>query len=508
MAARKETSARYIIMPREGFTDPVLLTANFQPSRRSVAVFARAEAVGRPQMRVLDTIRENGPKLVEMPPEGELSLRLSMPGLKIVPEVFYRRLWYRPEATRQSFRRLGVARAAAKPVQTQLRVVDRMSDKPIRGAMVVAFTDYASRAGAQGVSGAKGEARLAGISPNQKLERLYVFGPPGYWGNYKINTTVGGNKIIKLRPVNIEDSDLLLHQLFGNLPGNAGEGVTIGIIDSGIDGGHPDLTNVSGGLNCVTDETRADPTAQANWRPAKVEGEHGTHVAGIVAARGGTTGFRGVAPGATLRAYRVFPDAGGDASNYDIAKAIDRAVADNCQILNLSLGGGPADDLTHTAIRRALAAGVVVICAAGNDDRSPVSYPANFPESTAVSAMGRRGSFPKESTGAGDIAKPSGNPNQADFIASFSNFGPQIDCTGPGVEIVSTLPGGAYGPMSGTSMASPAVAGFAAYLLAETPAIRNAQGADRSRQLKDLLYTKCKPEGFGREYEGFGLPLP
>jgi subtilisin len=62
--------------------------------------------------------------------------------------------------------------------------------------------------------------------------------------------------------------------------------------------------------------------------------------------------------------------------------------------------------------------------------------------------------------------------------------------------------------MSGTSMATPAAAGFAAYLLSANPTIRNAQGADRSRQLKDLLYSKGKPEGFGRNYEGFGLPLP
>jgi subtilisin len=76
------------------------------------------------------------------------------------------------------------------------------------------------------------------------------------------------------------------------------------------------------------------------------------------------------------------------------------------------------------------------------------------------------------------------------------------------VEIVSTLPGGGYGSMNGTSMASPAVAGFAAHLLSTTPAIQQTQGSDRSRALKDLLYSKCKPEGFGREFEGFGLPQP
>ena len=132
----------------------------------------------------------------------------------------------------------------------------------------------------------------------------------------------------------------MLPQFYGTLPANTGDGVTVAIIDSGVDGTHPDLPNVSGGLNCVGDEVRANAAAAANWRPAQTEGEHGTHVAGIVAGRGTASGFRGIAPGATLRAYRVFPDfpappPGGGASNFDIAKAIDAAIADHCDIINI-----------------------------------------------------------------------------------------------------------------------------------------------------------------------------
>jgi subtilisin len=137
-----------------------------------------------------------------------------------------------------------------------------------------------------------------------------------------------------------------------------------------------------------------------------------------------------------------------------------------------------------------------------------VSYPAAFPECISITAMGRRKSFPDESIGTSDIEQPFGAPNRKDFIADFSNFGSQIDATGPGVEIVSTLPGGQYGAMSGTSMATPAVTGFAAYLMDANAATLGPRGADRSRRLKDLLYGSCKPEGFGRDYEGFGLPLP
>jgi subtilisin len=227
-----------------------------------------------------------------------------------------------------------------------------------------------------------------------------------------------------------------------------------------------------------------------------------------VAGRGTTSRFRGVAPGATLRAYRVFPDVGGPASNFDIAKAIDTAVSDRCDIINMSLGGGPKDPLTQAAIDRALAAGTVVVAAAGNDGRKPVAFPAAQTECVAVSAMGRVGSFPKDAIGTSEVMAPKGNPLTKDFIAAFSNVGTEIDIVGPGVEIVSTFPGKGHGSMSGTSMACPAVAGFAAHLLSANPTVLQKVGANRSRALKDLLYGSCKSQGFGRNFEGFGLPVP
>jgi len=527
--AKKGTAPRrrYILMATAGLHDPVLTRANFQPSAQSVKLAARPALTGfaataGPDMQVLDSIRADGPKLVSMAPEAELSLRLSVPGLKIVPEVFYHRQWQRfrthmrppvkatakpkKKAGRSTTRVSAVAAAAPMTTSLQITVTDQTDGKPVKGAHMVAFTNFASRAGAEGTTGANGRATLSGLAPNAALERVYVYAPAGYWGHYAANTTGARQSALKLDRVDVKDSILLLPQFYAALPMTAGTGVTVAIIDSGVDGTHPDLPNVRGGLNCVSDEVRADPAAAANWRPAQSEGEHGTHVAGIVAGRGTTSGFRGVAPGATLRAYRVFPDAGGGASNFDITKAIDAAVADRCDIINMSLGGPQKDDLVEAAIARALAAGVVVIVAAGNDNRSAVSYPAALTESVAVSAMGRAGTFPDDSIGTSDMADPKGGAGNKDFIADFSNIGPQVDITGPGVEIVSTLPGQGHGSMSGTSMACPAVAGFAAYLLATDAGLRQAQGADRSRQLKEHLYSKCKPEGFGRDFEGFGLP--
>ena len=511
---------RYIIMSNEGFLDDLLRSNELVPSVKTVNVIARTASVAAaPKMQVLDSLHENGPKLVEMSPEAELSLRLSKPGLKIVPEVFYHRQWERfkihaPPATTvrtaaaKRGRKMKVAKAAVSASSVTVTVTEASGGAPIKGAQIVAFTDFDAREGASGTTGADGRATLKRLSSSRKLERVYVYAPAGFWGFYDETTTASNVSKIKLDKIDVRAASLLLNQLYGSLPANAGQGVTVGVIDSGVDGTHPDLTNVSGGLNCVSDEVRADPAAANNWRPAKKEGEHGTHVAGIIGGRGSQSGFRGVAPGVTLRSYRVFPDSGGGASNFDIAKAIDTAVADKCDIINMSLGGGPKDDLTRAAIIRSLNAGALVVVAAGNDDRKPVSFPAAFTECTAVSAMGRVGSFPKDAIGTSSVAIPKGNPQTKDFVADFSNIGPEIDVTGAGVEIVSTLPGTGHGSMSGTSMACPAVAGFAAHLLAATPALKQNVGANRSRALKDALYASCKPEGFGRDFEGFGIPLP
>jgi subtilisin len=525
MPVKDQNLRRYIIMSSSGYLDASLTSTSLRPSTNMVAVSARAEAVTpAPQMRVLDALHENGPKLVEMSAEGELSLRLSVPGLKIVPEVFYHRQWQRfrihqrpaksgkaksLEAKKKAgSRTMKVAKASVTAAGFNVTVTDASNGTPIKGAQIVAFTNFKAREGASATTDANGRAKLNGLTSSRKLERVYIYAPAGSWGHYATNTTGSKLSKVKLKPINVTDPSLLLTQLYSSLPATTGQGVTVGIIDSGVDGTHPDLQNVTGGLNCVGDEVRNNPAASTNWRPALKEGEHGTHVAGIVGGHGPASGFRGVAPGVDLRSYRVFPDAGGGASNFDIAKAIDTAVADKCDIVNMSLGGGPKDDLTHAAIDRAIAEGVVVIVAAGNDNRQPVSFPAAFTECVAVSAMGRVGSFPKEAVGTGDIAPPKGAPSTQDFLAGFSNFGTEIDTTGAGVEIVSTLPGKGHGSMSGTSMASPAVAGFAAHLLSINPAVKQKVGANRSRALKDALYASCKPEGFGRDFEGFGLPLP
>ena len=147
----------------------------------------------------------------------------------------------------------------------------------------------------------------------------------------------------------------------------------------------------------------------------------------------------------------------------------------------------------------------MVFGAAGNDDRGPVSFPGADPMCVAVSALGRKGTFPKGSVEEADVLGPFGK-DAAEFIAAFSNVGGVVDLTGPGVGILSTVPGG-DAPMSGTSMACPAVVGFAARLLAGLPAVLGmARDQARSDAMAKAVLLAAKRRGFPATFEGNGLP--
>ncbi len=120
--------------------------------------------------------------------------------------------------------------------------------------------------------------------------------------------------------------------------------------------------------------------------------------------------------------------------------------------------------------------------------------------------MGRTGTFPTSAAESDDVAAPFGS-DQANFIADFSNVGPEIDLTGPGVAIMSTVPGG-YAEISGTSMACPAVTGAAARSLAGSPIMAQTRDAARSDAIVKALLATAKSLGFGPNFEGHGLAEP
>ena len=446
-----------------------------------------AQGPGNLRVRLVDSIGPEGAKLIEGPVEAILALRRLHPGARVVPVRYYTpAVAPRPVATPPE----GLARAPGSAIK--LRVVSAKAGTAVVGAFVIAFVDFSTKSGDQGVTDAKGEVALALGRQSIQLDRIYVYPVDAHWSLMTPGFTAANGARLAVLPLDLAAPDGLRHS-YGNAGEGDGAGVTVAVIDTGV-GPHPDLV-VSGGANTVTGEKPSDYGDNGQ--------HHGTHVAGIVAARGMPPhGVRGVAPGVDLRSYRVFAKGSGSATNFAIAKAVDTAVADGCDLLNMSLGGGHPDDVIKAAVDAARGGGSLCIIAAGNGDRAPVAFPASDAMALAVSALGRVGTFPPTSSEADDVAGPHGTDPE-DFIASFSNVGPEIDLTGPGVGIMSTVPGG-YAEISGTSMACPAATGRAARALVGSPALTAKRDAARSDAFVATILAAARPRGFPPELEGHG----
>ncbi len=228
--------------------------------------------------------------------------------------------------------------------------------------------------------------------------------------------------------------------------------VDIAIIDTGIDSKHPDL-NVYKQISFVR-----------GAKTANDDNGHGTHVAGIAAAKDDSNGVVGVAPSARLWAVKVL-DRNGSGSLSNVIKGIDYVTANAAQIdvANMSLGGEFTSSSLNFALSKSVATGVTYVVAAGNSAKDAQTFsPANHPDVIAVSAIvdtdGKCGGLGTSTSYGAD-----------DAFASFSNFGSVVDMAAPGVNIYSTYKSGAYATLSGTSMASPHVAGAAALFKASNP---------------------------------------
>ncbi len=228
-----------------------------------------------------------------------------------------------------------------------------------------------------------------------------------------------------------------------------GADVTVAIIDSGVDLGHPDLapnlwTNpreipgngIDDDGNGYVDDVHGYDFVDNDGTPQDANG-HGTHVAGIVGARGGNgIGGAGVAWQARLMAIRVLDDQA-RGTTAAVAAGIRYAVDNGARIVNLSLAGPTSTPDLEDAVRYARAHGVLIVAAAGNDgadlSTSP-TYPAAYGEDNVlgIAATTRDGG-----------------------LSSVSDYGPGADIAAPGEQILSTSAGGGYEWRTGTSMAAP-----------------------------------------------------
>jgi thermitase len=223
----------------------------------------------------------------------------------------------------------------------------------------------------------------------------------------------------------------------------ASGGSTVAVVDTGVDLGHADLAAhllPGSAANCLTG-TCSGAVSAAD------DNGHGTHVAGIAAAvTNNGTGVAGVSINSSIMAVKAL-NSSGSGSYAAISSGIKWAVDHGADVINLSLGGYSYSSTLCGAVSYAVSNGVVLVAAAGNDGSSQPLYPASCPGAIGVAAT-----------------------NSSDGTASWSNYGsPNVFVSAPGVSIYSTYLGGGYATMSGTSMATPFVAGLAGLLVAQVP---------------------------------------
>ncbi len=247
--------------------------------------------------------------------------------------------------------------------------------------------------------------------------------------------------------------------------GATGAGVIVGIVDTGIDLDHPEFTGrIAAGGTCFGDPTTACAGAAAFGAD---DNGHGTHVAGIVAAANDGVGKTGVAPGASLLPVKVL-DASGSGSYLDVANGIVYAAANGAKVINMSLGGSSPSLTLLSALQQAAPSSVIVAAAGNSGNRTPPLYPAAY--ATALGVVGSMiivGSVDANN----HISSFSDTPGAGGCVNSRTarTCYKDVFLVAPGRNIFSTYPEESYATLSGTSMATPYVAGAAALVLSAAP---------------------------------------
>ena len=273
--------------------------------------------------------------------------------------------------------------------------------------------------------------------------------------------------------------------------GYTGRGVTIAVVDSGIDP-HPDFTRPTSRIVAWYDAVNHEPD------PYDDHG-HGTHVAGIAAGNGYASDgkYRGVAPEAGIAAVKV-AEADGSAPMSQIIEGLQWVLENrekyHIRVVNLSLGSDPSEpywnDPLCLAVEKLWRAGLVVAAAAGNDGPLPgsIDTPGNDPLIITVGAIDDRGTVARDD----------------DTVPDFSSRGPTNDGVpkpelyAPGVRITAPSPPDGYVERTGTSMATPFVSGAAALLLAKEPSLRPREVKRRLRAAAERSCPLCLRGGIRR----------
>lgn len=255
-----------------------------------------------------------------------------------------------------------------------------------------------------------------------------------------------------------------------------GEGIRIGVIDTGVDLRHEDLRGAIAEARNFVDERKS----------AQDDNGHGTHICGIIGARYNGIGVVGVAPKCSLYVAKAFDDEG-SADFEAIKKSFQWLISRRVHIINMSFSSSTANDEYEQIVKEAFDNNITLVCAAGNDGRAPmgintIGYPARFPETIAVSAV---------------------DPYKR--ITKFSSQGAQSEICAAGKDIYSTCINNSYIKLSGTSMATPIISGAVA--LFQGKAYRRYKRFLTPQEIRLLLHFYAEEigrDGWDKNY-GYGI---
>lgn len=258
--------------------------------------------------------------------------------------------------------------------------------------------------------------------------------------------------------------------------GYYGKDIHVAVLDTGIDVNH----------KCLNDRIVETKNFVDDSEDVTDKNGHGTHVAGIIAANRSKEGITGMAPEVSLHIYKVLADNGN--GSYDaIIKGLEQAIIQKVDIINMSLGGTDANEKMHELINKAIANGICVVCASGNEANGDngavdeISYPGFWREVIEVGSMEQDGNMSK-----------------------FSNSNYNIDLVAYGGQITSCYPGNKYATTSGSSQATPQISGALALLKQKFIAEFGRQPECESELYSQLIKNTKTIHGISRKLQGNG----